>query len=129
MVLDDVLFDKEIVRPVDDNVFRPANTIGALIPADAATALALRHGLMKTLTIEELRKLVNLVCFAWIWELSGFIGYPQGMLFQTAHVSPAMRLAPALHRGRQRAEMQRIRGCRRLSTSFVMAFVMAITTA
>eukprot|EP00035_Acanthoeca_spectabilis_P017891 m.377647 g.377647 ORF g.377647 m.377647 type:complete len:436 (+) comp16705_c4_seq43:312-1619(+) len=54
-----VMTARAIVLPNDDKVFRTADTSGALIPATAATALVLRHGLADTPTIEELHSLVG----------------------------------------------------------------------
>mmetsp|Transcript_8752 Transcript_8752/g.26369 ORF Transcript_8752/g.26369 Transcript_8752/m.26369 type:complete len:391 (+) Transcript_8752:592-1764(+) len=60
IVFDDVVREKAIVRPDDDKVLRAADTTGALIPADAATAVVLRHGLVKP-TIEKLHHVVGQV--------------------------------------------------------------------
>ena len=55
IVFENVLSEKGFVCP-DDTVLRKADTAGALIPANAATALVLRHGLTRP-TIKAIREL------------------------------------------------------------------------
>lgn len=64
IVYEDVISKKRFVRPDIDYVLRAVDSSGAVIPADAAMALVLRHGLMKKPTIEELRKLVGEVRYS-----------------------------------------------------------------
>lgn len=93
IVFEDEMLEKKVVRPDDDKVLRAADTTGALIPADAATALVLRHGLTKRPTIEELRDLVGQVRCARdsVWALLSML--PPAT--HSHHHSP--RALPALH--------------------------------
>lgn len=61
IVYEDVVSEKRFVRPDYDYVLSAADACGALVPADSAMALVLRHGLAKTPTIEHLHKLVDQV--------------------------------------------------------------------
>jgi hypothetical protein len=104
-----VMSAKEFVRPHDDKVLRTADTSGVLIPANAATALVLRHGLEDIPTIEELRELVGQVRYA-----CDCVGEPSGdsirVTFQplTLHLSCALP-TPVLHRRPRKIEVQRMR--------------------
>ena len=104
---------KEFVRPHDDKVLRTAHPSGALIAANAATALVLRHGLEEIPTIEELRELVGQVRYA-----CDCVREPSGdsisVTFQplTLHLSCALH-TPVLHRRPRKIEVQRMRGWQR----------------
>jgi hypothetical protein len=106
---------KKFVRPHDDKVLRTADTSGALIPANAATALVLRHGLEEIPTIEELRELMGQVRYAAI-----VFGSPPEtqLVLPSSHShcifhAPSALPTPVLHRRPRKIKVQRMRGWQR----------------
>ena len=104
-----VVRKNKFVRPHDDKVLRTGDTTGALVPADAATALVLRHGLTEMPSIEELRKLagqVRCACDCARQLLGDFHVTFKPLTLPLSSVLPT----PVLHRRPRKIEVQQCEG-------------------